>query len=54
MSARSNSAATSPIATAVVGGLNELMLEAVEAGKAARMGEIAAAASELIRAVLAR
>ena len=42
------------LATAVVGGLNELMLEAVEAGKAARMGELAAAASELIRAVLAR
>ena len=42
------------LATAVVGGLNELMLEAVEAGQAARMGELAAAATELIRAVLAR
>jgi AcrR family transcriptional regulator len=42
------------LATAVVGGLNELMLEAVEAGKAARMGELADAATELIRAVLAR
>jgi len=48
------SALTPALATAVVGGLNELMLEAVEAGKAARMGELAAAASELIRAVLAR
>ena len=47
-------ALTPALATAVVGGLNELMLEAVEAGKAARMGELAAAASELIRAVLAR
>ena len=42
------------LATAVVGGLNELMLEAAEAGQAARMGELAAAATELIRAVLAR
>ena len=42
------------LATAVVGGLNELMLEAAEAGHAARMGELAAAATELIRAVLAR
>ena len=30
------------------------MLEAVEAGQEARMGELAAAATELIRAVLAR
>jgi AcrR family transcriptional regulator len=42
------------LATAVVGGLNELMLEAAEAGHAARMGELAAAATELIRAVLGR
>ena len=42
------------LATAVVGGLTELMLEAVEAGHAARMGELATAATELIRAVLAR
>ena len=42
------------LATAVVGGLNELMLEAVEAGEAARMGRLADAATELIRAVLAR
>ena len=47
-------ALTPALATAVVGGLNELMLEAVEAGQAARMGELAAAATELIRAVLAR
>jgi AcrR family transcriptional regulator len=48
------SALTPALATAVVGGLNELMLEAAEAGHAARMGELAAAATELIRAVLAR
>jgi AcrR family transcriptional regulator len=47
-------ALTPALATAVVGGLNELMLEAVEAGQAARMGELADAATELIRAVLAR
>ena len=45
---------TPALATAVVGGLNELMLESAEAGQAARMGELAAAATELIRAVLAR
>ena len=48
------SALTPALATAVVGGLNELMVEAAEAGQAARMGELAAAATELIRAVLAR
>jgi AcrR family transcriptional regulator len=42
------------LATAVVGGLDELMLEAVEAGQAERMGELADAATELIRAVLGR
>ena len=47
-------ALTPALATAVVGGLDELMLEAVEAGHAARMGELADAATELIRAVLAR
>jgi len=47
-------ALTPALATAVVGGLNELMLDAVEAGQAARMGELADAATELIRAVLAR
>jgi AcrR family transcriptional regulator len=41
------------LATAVVGGLNELMLEAVEAGHEARLGELAGTATELIRAVLA-
>ena len=35
------SALTPALATAVVGGLNELMLEAAEAGQAARMGELA-------------
>jgi AcrR family transcriptional regulator len=48
------SALTPALATAVVGGLNELMVEAAEAGQAARMGELAAAATELIRAVLKR
>jgi AcrR family transcriptional regulator len=42
------------LATAVVGGLNELMLEAVEAGQAERLGELADAATELIHAALAR
>jgi AcrR family transcriptional regulator len=45
---------TPALATAVVGGLDELMLEAAEAGHADRMGELADAATELIRAVLAR
>jgi AcrR family transcriptional regulator len=40
------------LATAVVGGLNELMLEAVEEGREARLAELAGAAVELIRAVL--
>ena len=47
-------ALTPELATAVVGGLNELMLEAVEAGHAERMGELADAATELIRALLTR
>ena len=47
-------ALTPALATAVVGGLNELMLEAVEAGRAERIGELADAATELIRAVLTR
>ncbi len=51
---RGITALTPALATAVVGGLNELMLEAVEAGQAARMGELADAATDLIRAVLAR
>jgi AcrR family transcriptional regulator len=42
------------LATAVVGGLNELMLEAVEQGEEERVGELAGAATELVRAVLAR
>ncbi len=48
------SALTPALATAVVGGLNELMLEAVEAGQAERLGELADAATELLRAVLTR
>jgi AcrR family transcriptional regulator len=42
------------LATAVVGGIDELMLEAVEEGLQARLGELADAAIELIRATLAR
>jgi AcrR family transcriptional regulator len=45
---------SAPLATAVVGGLNELMLEAVEAGEEERLGELAGAATELLRAVLGR
>jgi AcrR family transcriptional regulator len=41
------------MATAVVGGLNELMLEAAEEGREDRLGELAATATALIRAVLA-
>src|SRR4051812_25367247 len=48
------SALSPALATAVVGGLNELMLEAAETGQAARMGELATAATELLRGVLAR
>jgi AcrR family transcriptional regulator len=47
-------ALTPALATAVVGGLDELMLEAVETGQEERLGELADAATELIRAVLAR
>jgi AcrR family transcriptional regulator len=43
-----------PLATAVVGGLNELMLEAVEEGREERLGELAGAATELLRALLSR
>jgi hypothetical protein len=42
------------LATAVVGGIDELMLEAVEEGQEQRLGELADAAIELIRATLAR
>jgi AcrR family transcriptional regulator len=42
------------LATAVVGGLNELMLEAVEDGEEERVGELAGAATGLLRAVMAR
>ena len=42
------------LATAVVGGLNELMLEAVEEGQEERLGELAGAATELLAAVLLR
>lgn len=42
------------LATAVVGGIDEMMLEAVEAGHEQHLDELAGAAIELIRAVLAR
>ena len=42
------------LATAVVGGIDELMLEAVEAGEEVRLGELADVAVELIRACLGR
>jgi AcrR family transcriptional regulator len=42
------------LATAVVGGLNELMLEAVEQGEEERVGELSGAAGELLRAVMSR
>jgi AcrR family transcriptional regulator len=45
---------TPALATAVVGGLNELMLEAVELGLEERLGELAGAATELLRALLER
>jgi len=47
-------ALTPALATAVVGGLNELMLEAVEEGRGARLPELAGTAAELIRALLVR
>ena len=47
-------ALTPALATAVVGGLNELMLEAVEDGREDRIVELADAAIELIRAALTR
>jgi hypothetical protein len=45
---------TPSLATAVVGGLDELLTEAVEDGREERIGELAAAATELIRAVATR
>ena len=45
---------TPRLATAVVGGLNELILEAVEEGEEDRLAELAGAATDLLRAVLAR
>lgn len=41
------------MATAIVGGINELILDAVEAGRTERLTELADTASALIRAVLA-
>ena len=45
---------TPALATAVVGGLDELLTEAVEDGREERLGELAGAATELIRAVVTR
>jgi AcrR family transcriptional regulator len=42
------------MATAVVGGLNELMLQAVEVGDLARLRRLARPAAELVRAVVGR
>jgi AcrR family transcriptional regulator len=43
-----------PMAIAVVGGLNELLLLAVEEGRLDRLGEIAGPAAELMRSVVRR
>jgi hypothetical protein len=43
-----------PMALAVVGGLNELLLLAVEEGRLDRLGEIAGPAAELMRSVVRR
>ncbi|MES2938075.1 MAG: TetR/AcrR family transcriptional regulator [Pseudomonadota bacterium] len=40
------------MAMAVVGGINELILQAIEDGRVARLAELAAPASELVRAVI--
>ena len=45
---------TPALATAVVGGLDELLTEAVENGREEGVAELAGAATELIRAVLTR
>jgi AcrR family transcriptional regulator len=45
---------TAPMATAVVGGIDELLLVNVEAGLASRLGEIRETAVELMHGVLAR
>lgn len=57
-SARRNGGAghalSSAMATAVVGGLNELMLQAVEGGDLTRLGRLARPAAELVRAAVGR
>lgn len=40
------------MATAVVGGINELILQAIEDGRVAQLAELAAPAGELVRAVI--
>jgi len=40
------------MATAIVGGLNELMLQAVEGGDLTRLRRLARPAAELVRAVV--
>jgi AcrR family transcriptional regulator len=42
------------MATAVIGGVNELMLQAVEEGRASELTELTGAASDLIRAAISR
>jgi hypothetical protein len=41
------------MATAIVGGINELLLEAVEAGRTQQLAELADTASQLLTAVIA-
>ena len=43
---------TPTLATAIVGGVNELILQAVEEGRADRLGELAPTVSEFVQAVL--
>lgn len=50
---RGRHALSGAMATAVVGGLNELMLQAVEGGDLTRLRRLAKPAAELVRAVVA-
>lgn len=43
---------TGPLATAIVGGIDELLLQAAEEGRAAELTELAGTATTLIRAVV--
>lgn len=48
-----DSALTAALAMAVVGGINELVLQAIEDNRTAALGELTGACSALVRAVLA-